>query len=164
MRPLRVALVHDWLTGFRGGEKVLEELATLYPEAELYTLVHVPGSTSARIEDRRIHASPLNHLPGVTRHYRNGSSKDLPPENRTRKEVERCQAERAPGPVVIRGQGGEVLFEGEAGSDGKVVVEVGRTDYIRLGPSFEVRLAKRSVERGREHLVELHAVLEKQQP
>ncbi len=67
---MRVALVHDWLTGMRGGERVLDELCVLYPEADLYTLVHVPGTTSKRIEDRRIFASPLSSLPGVARHYR----------------------------------------------------------------------------------------------
>ncbi len=67
---MRVALVHDWLTGMRGGERVLDELAGLFPEADLYTLFHVPGSTSPRIEGLRIHASPLSRLPGAARHYR----------------------------------------------------------------------------------------------
>ena len=40
----RVALVHDWLTGMRGGEKALEVLCDLYPDAEILTLVHVTGS------------------------------------------------------------------------------------------------------------------------
>ena len=42
---MRVALVHDWLTGRRGGERVLEQLALMHPDADLYTLVHVPGSS-----------------------------------------------------------------------------------------------------------------------
>ncbi len=67
---MRVALVHDWLTGFRGGEKLLHALAGLFPDADLYTLIHVPGSTSERIDRRRIYASPLSRLPGVARHYR----------------------------------------------------------------------------------------------
>ena len=67
---MRVALVHDWLTGLRGGEKLLEGLAGLFPEADLYTLIHVPGSTTDRIERLRICASPLSRLPGVARHYR----------------------------------------------------------------------------------------------
>ena len=45
-----VALVHDWLTGMRGGEKVLEALCELYPDAPLFTLVHVRGSVSPDIE------------------------------------------------------------------------------------------------------------------
>ena len=67
---MKVALVHDWLTGLRGGERVLDELAGLFPDADLYTLVHVPGTTTPRIEALRIHASPLSRLPGVARHYR----------------------------------------------------------------------------------------------
>lgn len=54
----------------RGGERVLHEIAALYPSADLYTLVHVPGSTSALIEERRVEASPLSKLPGVARYYR----------------------------------------------------------------------------------------------
>jgi len=67
---VRVALVHDWLTGMRGGERVLHELALLYPQARLYTLVHVPGSTSPAIERLDIHSSPLSRLPGAANHYR----------------------------------------------------------------------------------------------
>lgn len=70
LRPVRVALVHDWLTGMRGGERVLDVLATHYPDAELYTLIHVPGATSPAIERLRIHSSPLSALPGAARHYR----------------------------------------------------------------------------------------------
>lgn len=67
---MRVALVHDWLTGLRGGERVLDELAQLFPDADLYTLVHVPGSTTPRIDALRIHASPLQRWSGSARHYR----------------------------------------------------------------------------------------------
>jgi glycosyltransferase involved in cell wall biosynthesis len=67
---VRVALVHDWLTGLRGGERVLDELAGMFPDADLYALLHVPGSTSPRIEQRRIFTSPLARAPGVARHYR----------------------------------------------------------------------------------------------
>jgi glycosyltransferase involved in cell wall biosynthesis len=67
---VRVVLVHDWLTGMRGGERVLDELAGLFPDAELFTLIYVPGSSSPRIESLRITASPLSRLPGAARHYR----------------------------------------------------------------------------------------------
>ncbi len=67
---MRVALVHDWLTGMRGGEKVLEVIAALLPEADLFTLVHVPGSVSPVIERRRIVTSPLSRIPGIERSYR----------------------------------------------------------------------------------------------
>jgi glycosyltransferase involved in cell wall biosynthesis len=67
---LRVALVHDWLTGMRGGEKVLEVLCELYPEASLFTLVHVPGTVSPAIERLGPRSSFLSRLPGVARLYR----------------------------------------------------------------------------------------------
>jgi glycosyltransferase involved in cell wall biosynthesis len=66
----RVALVHDWLTGMRGGEKVLDAICELFPDAPLYTLVHVKGSVSARIEARRITTSFAQRLPGSGRYYR----------------------------------------------------------------------------------------------
>jgi glycosyltransferase involved in cell wall biosynthesis len=66
----RVALVHDWLTGMRGGERVLEALCRMFPEAPIYTLVHVPGRVSATIERHPIHTSPLQHVPGIERWYR----------------------------------------------------------------------------------------------
>lgn len=68
--PVRCALVHDWLTGLRGGEKVLDVLCELLPESDLYTLVHTPGSVTSRIEGRRIVTSWLNRLPAVHRGYR----------------------------------------------------------------------------------------------
>ena len=67
---MRIALVHDWLTGMRGGEKVLEVLCDLYPDADVFTLLHVPGSVSRRIESHRIRTSLVQHLPGARRLYR----------------------------------------------------------------------------------------------
>ena len=66
----RVALVHDWLTGMRGGEKVLDALCTLCPDAHIFTLLHVPGSVSARIESRPLHTSFVQRLPRAPRWYR----------------------------------------------------------------------------------------------
>ena len=60
---MKVALVHDWLTGLRGGERVLEQLCLLYPAADIFTLVHVPGSTGEIIERHRIKTSFLDRLP-----------------------------------------------------------------------------------------------------
>ncbi len=67
---LRIALVHDWLTGMRGGEKCLEVLCELFPNAPLYTLLHIPGTVSALIEGRKITTSFLQRLPGAEAHYR----------------------------------------------------------------------------------------------
>ena len=66
----RVALVHDWLTGMRGGEKCLEVMAELYPRADLFTLLHVPGSVSPTIERLRITTSFVQRLPRARTHYR----------------------------------------------------------------------------------------------
>jgi glycosyltransferase involved in cell wall biosynthesis len=65
-----VALVHDWLTGMRGGERVLEALCERYPDAELFTLLHVRGTVAPVIERRRIHTSALQLLPGIRHYYR----------------------------------------------------------------------------------------------
>ena len=67
---MRVALVHDWLTGMRGGEKVLDAICELFPGAPLYTLVHLPGSVSRRIERRPIFTSFAQRLPRPGRFYR----------------------------------------------------------------------------------------------
>ena len=42
---LNIAIVHDWLTGMRGGEKCLEVLCRAFPSAELFTLIHKPGAS-----------------------------------------------------------------------------------------------------------------------
>lgn len=68
---MKTALIHDWLTGSRGGEKVLEALCDLYPDAPIYTLVHIPGSVSEKIESHRIFTSPLQRAPFVKKFYRN---------------------------------------------------------------------------------------------
>jgi glycosyltransferase involved in cell wall biosynthesis len=70
LNAVRVALVHDWLTGMRGGEKVLEILCQLYPHAELFTLVHKPNSVSAVIERHRPHTSIIQSLPNAHKFYR----------------------------------------------------------------------------------------------
>ena len=67
---MRIALVHDWLTGMRGGERALEVLCELYPSADLYTLVHVPGSVSPAIERLGPKTSFLQRLPRAGRLYR----------------------------------------------------------------------------------------------
>jgi glycosyltransferase involved in cell wall biosynthesis len=67
---MRAVLVHDWLTGMRGGEKVLEALAELFPAAPILTLVHRPGSVSRAIEAHPIQVSWLGRLPGAHQHYR----------------------------------------------------------------------------------------------
>jgi glycosyltransferase involved in cell wall biosynthesis len=59
---MRVALVHYWLLGSRGGEKVLETIARMFPEADIFTLFYDPAHVSPLLRSRNIHASFLNPL------------------------------------------------------------------------------------------------------
>jgi len=70
MSSLRIALVHDWLTGMRGGEKVLETLCEIYPEADIYTLIWNKGSVSEKIEKHKIYTSILQKFPFSSKRYR----------------------------------------------------------------------------------------------
>ena len=63
-------MVHDWLTGMRGGERCLEVFCELFPQATIFTLLHVAGSVSGRIEGMPIESSGLGRVPGVARWYR----------------------------------------------------------------------------------------------
>ena len=68
---MRVALVHDWLTGMRGGERCLEVFCELFPEAPLYTLIYRKGSVSPAISRQTIVPSFLDSFPFVQTYYRN---------------------------------------------------------------------------------------------
>ena len=67
---MRIALIHDWLTGMRGGERALLAFCELFPDADLFTLVRVPGATDPIIERRRVRTSPIQWLPLPGRLYR----------------------------------------------------------------------------------------------
>ena len=67
---MRVALVHDWLVAQRGGEQVLLELARLFPQAPIYTLVHRPGSIHPELEKHPIHTSFVQRLPFAPGRFR----------------------------------------------------------------------------------------------
>lgn len=67
---MKVALVHDWLIHMRGGEKVLDALAELYPEATLYTLFFDRKKISPNLARLKIRASFLQFLPGIKSYYR----------------------------------------------------------------------------------------------
>ena len=68
---MKVALVHDWLTGMRGGEKCLEALCELFPDATIFTLFHNKDSVSEVIEGMNIVTSFVQKLPFVKSRYRN---------------------------------------------------------------------------------------------
>lgn len=67
---MKVAIVHDWLTGMRGGERCLEVFCELFPEADLYTLLHTPGRVSPLIEQMNIRTSIVQRLPRASTLYR----------------------------------------------------------------------------------------------
>ncbi len=67
---MKVALVHDWLTGLRGGERCLQAFLHIYPDADIFTLLHVPGATDALIDARVKETSFLQNLPAARRLYR----------------------------------------------------------------------------------------------
>lgn len=68
--PNKIAIVHDWLTGMRGGERVLEELCRLFPQADIYTLLYIPGSVSQVIASHKIVKSRIQRLPKSWVFYR----------------------------------------------------------------------------------------------
>lgn len=67
---MRTALVHDWLIHMRGGEKVLDAIAELYPNATLYTLFFDRKKISPRLARLKIKASFLHYCPGIRHYYR----------------------------------------------------------------------------------------------
>ena len=67
---MKVALAHDWLTVMRGGERVLERLCLMFPDAPIYTLLARPGATSKAIESHPIHTSFIQRMPWASRVYR----------------------------------------------------------------------------------------------
>jgi glycosyltransferase involved in cell wall biosynthesis len=59
---MRTAIVHYWLLGMRGGEKVVESLCRLLPDADVFTLFYDPARVSETIRSHRVTASYLNPL------------------------------------------------------------------------------------------------------
>ncbi|TGL92058.1 glycosyltransferase family 4 protein [Leptospira barantonii] len=67
---MKVAIIHDWLNGMRGGELVLDSLLKIYPTADLFTLFYTPGKLNPRIEQRKITTAFTNNLPFKDSKYR----------------------------------------------------------------------------------------------
>jgi glycosyltransferase involved in cell wall biosynthesis len=68
---MKVAIVHYWLVGMRGGEKVIETLCRIYPEADIFTHVYVPDAVSNVIRSHRVITTFINKLPRAPRFYKN---------------------------------------------------------------------------------------------
>jgi glycosyltransferase involved in cell wall biosynthesis len=65
-----VAIIHDWLNGMRGGEKVLEEILDFFPGADIFTLFLEEKNISEKIRSHKIIPSPLNKYSFVRNHYK----------------------------------------------------------------------------------------------
>lgn len=71
-RPLRIALVHDWLEVYAGAEKVLEQLLNIWPEADVYTLVDfLPEKSRAFLKGKKVQTSFIQKLPFARTKFRN---------------------------------------------------------------------------------------------
>ena len=66
---MKVAIIHYWLINMRGGEKMLEALLEMFPEADIYTHVYNPGKVSPLIGSRRVFTSRINRLPFARKLY-----------------------------------------------------------------------------------------------
>jgi glycosyltransferase involved in cell wall biosynthesis len=67
---MKVAIIHYWLVGMRGGEKVIEALCEMYPQADIYTHVYVREMVSDRIRGHRIVPTFINALPRASKMYK----------------------------------------------------------------------------------------------
>ena len=66
----KVAIIHDWLNGMRGGEKVLEVMLEVFPQADIYTLFLEEQNISETIKAHKIFASPLNKYSFIRKRYK----------------------------------------------------------------------------------------------
>jgi len=66
---VKVAIVHYWLVGMRGGEKVLEAFCEMFPDAHIYTHVYDPSVTSEVIRRHKIVTTSISKLPMAKRLY-----------------------------------------------------------------------------------------------
>lgn len=66
---MKVAIVHYWLVNMRGGEKVIEVLCELFPQADIFTHVYNPEGISETIKKHSIHTTFIQKLPNSTRNY-----------------------------------------------------------------------------------------------
>jgi glycosyltransferase involved in cell wall biosynthesis len=68
---MKVAIIHDWLVVNGGAEKVLKEIVTLYPGADIYTLINfLPKSDAHWLSGSTIYTSFIQNLPFAKKNYR----------------------------------------------------------------------------------------------
>ncbi|MBT3726089.1 MAG: glycosyltransferase [Gammaproteobacteria bacterium] len=66
---MKVAIVHYWFINWRGGEKVVEALLDLFPQADLFTHVYDESLTEGKLKGRNITTTFISKLPGAKKHY-----------------------------------------------------------------------------------------------
>lgn len=69
LNKLRVALVHYWLVTWGGGERVLQALADIFPQADIFTVV-ATEEIASRFAPHRLNTSFLQSVPGSRRWHR----------------------------------------------------------------------------------------------
>jgi len=71
MRPLKVAIVHEWLSTYAGSERVLEQFIKLYPDADVFAVVDfLPERERAFLQGRQVKTSFIQRLPFAKKHFR----------------------------------------------------------------------------------------------
>lgn len=66
---MKVALIHYWFVGMRGGEKVIEALCDMFPEADIYCHVYDSNSASSIIKKHNVRTTLIQKLPKANRFY-----------------------------------------------------------------------------------------------
>lgn len=69
-KHLKIAVVHDWIFVRRGGERVLEQILNLFPQADLFCILGQPEKVLITQNKHRVFASFLNRIPGVQKFYK----------------------------------------------------------------------------------------------
>lgn len=67
---MKVCLANHWLVTYRGGERVLAEIRTLFPDADMATLLYKRGQIPDWVIGEKVHTSPLQYLPFSYRYYK----------------------------------------------------------------------------------------------
>ena len=67
---MKIAIIHYWLTGMRGGEKVLENICEIYPKADIYTNVYDRNNISDKINSHNVFTTFIDKLPFSKKIYK----------------------------------------------------------------------------------------------
>lgn len=69
---MKIALVHEWFVTYVGSERVVEQILSLYPDADLYSLIDfLPTEERGFLNLKQVKTSFIQRLPFAKTHYRN---------------------------------------------------------------------------------------------